>query len=46
MSKLIKVEKDGNTLEVTEKAHRVVYAPQGYKVVKPTRKKVTKKEEE
>lgn len=46
MSKLIKVEKDGNTLEVTEKAHRVVYAPKGYKVVKPTHKKATKKEEE
>jgi hypothetical protein len=46
MSKLIKVEKDGNTLEVTEKAHRVVYAPKGYKEVKPTRKKATKKEEE
>lgn len=46
MSKIIKVEKDGKTLEVTEKAHRVVYAQQGYKEVKPTRKKATKKEEE
>lgn len=42
----MKIEKDGNQIEVTEKAYRVVYAPRGYKEVKQTRKKATKKEEE
>lgn len=45
-NKLIKVEKDGEKLEVTEKAFRVVYGPKGFKEVKQGRKRTTKKEEE
>lgn len=33
MVKFIEVEKEGHTLQVTEKAYRVVYAPKGYKKV-------------
>lgn len=42
----MKIEKDGKQFEVTEKAYRVVYGPKGYKEVKQTRKRATKKEEE
>lgn len=30
----MKVQKDGRTIEVTENAYRVVYAPLGFKPVK------------
>lgn len=42
----MKVEKEGHTLEVTEKAYRVVYAPKGYKEVKKTTRKSTKKDDD
>lgn len=42
----MKVEKDGHTLEVTEKAYRVVYAPKGYKEAKKTQRKSTKKDDD
>ena len=39
------IEREGKQIEVSEKAFRVVYAPQGYKEVQ-VKKKTTRKAEE